>query len=263
MSSPRAFALSWSCALALVACDAPPTPQQPPPVDAARQDPDAAARAGAVAEEHYLKALELEAAGRYVEAKIEVDQALTHGAGRDAHILAAKLAVLRDDLPAASDLLAKYAGDTNDALVQYNLGLIAQRRNEYNKARNAYLAAAKADPTLSAARFNLAILTWDAGVHEEARHHARKFLEMAPADPRGADLRAKVQLDAGPAGATPTGPGTTPAVDPTPGARPVPANNASPAAKTDDTGLKDPFDRKDQSARDGNVLKDPFAKKAG
>ncbi|MBL9102573.1 MAG: hypothetical protein JNL82_16595 [Myxococcales bacterium] len=259
MSSPRALALSWSCALALFACDAPPTPQQTPPADAARQDPDAAAKAEAVAQEHYLKALELEAAGRYVEAKIEVDQALTNGAGRDAHILAAKLAVLRNDLPAASDLLARYAGDTNDALVQYNLGLIAQRRNEYNRARNAYLAAAKADPTLAAARFNLAILTWDAGVQEEARHHARKFLEMAPADPRGAELRAKVQLDAGPAGATPAGPatGAATAVDPAPGTRPA------PAAKTDDAGLKDPFNRKDQSARDVNGLKDPLAKKAG
>lgn len=250
MSLLRAIALSWSCALALAACDAPPAPQQPPPAAAPTPDPDATAKAEAVAQEHFQKALELEAAGRFVEAKIEVDQAITNGAGREAHILAAKLAVLRDDLAAASDLLAKYAGDTGDALVQYNVGLIAQRRNEYNRARNAYLAAAKADPTLSAARFNLAILTWDAGVREEAQHHARKFLEMAPADPRAAELRAKVQLDAGPA--APTG-GT--------------ASGAPPTATspTGADGLKDPFKqpRKDAPARDEGDLKDPFTKKAG
>lgn len=258
MSLLRAFALSCSCALLLVACEAPPAPQQPPPATTAPavQEPAAPNPSDAVAQEHYLKALELEAAGRYVEAKIEVDQALDAGAGRDARILAAKLAILRNDLDAADNLLSKLAGDTNDALVQYNVGLVAQRRNQYNRARSAYLAAAKADPALTAARFNLAILTWDAGVRDEAQHHARKFLEMAPGDPRAAELRAKVELDAGPAA-----PGVT--------INPGPANPTTPAS-TDPSGLKNPFDKKGdkktdkktdkKAATDDTGLKDPFAK---
>ncbi|MEZ4428030.1 MAG: tetratricopeptide repeat protein [Nannocystaceae bacterium] len=152
----------------------------------------------------YQRALELEAAGRLDEARSAVEQAIAAGAGRDATLLAAKLAILRDELDAAAELLAPLADDAQDALVQYNLGLIAQRRGQYNDARARYLAATRADPNHAPARFNLAILTWSAGATDEARHHARRFLELSPDDPQADALRRQVGLD--PSGAlAPTG----------------------------------------------------------
>ncbi len=184
----------------------------------------------AEADTHYRAALELEAAGRLVEARSEVELALAGGAGRDAQLLAAKLAILRDDLDVASKLLEPLAVDGTDALVLYNLGLIAQRRGVYNSARTRYLAALKADPTYAPARYNLALLTFDAGIKDEAQHHALKFIELSPGDPRSVELRARVGLDAAP---PPAGPPTTPTTPATP-----------PAGTTDAQGLKNPFEKR-------------------
>lgn len=216
----------------LLACDSQPSKPVAKQADPAAepqaqaQTADEAAKTKQAAEQHTLKALELEAAGRLVEARTEVELALAGGAGRDAQLLAAKLAILRDDLDVAARLLEPLAADGKDSLVLYNLGLIAQRRGTYNPARTHYLAALKADPTYAPARYNLALLTWEAGIKEEAKHHAQKFIELSPGDPRAADLRAKVELDVQPA---PAGPPTTPSPTPEPTARPV------------DLGLKDPF----------------------
>jgi tetratricopeptide (TPR) repeat protein len=194
---------------ATLACDGQgSTPKAAPPQTATVANPGpgtpAADAADAdAAEKHYQSALALEAAGRYVEARTEVDLAISGGAGKDAKLLAAKLAILRDDLDAARRLLEPLA-DSNDALVLYNLGLVAQRTGAYNEARTRYLAALKVDPNYAAIRFNLAVLTWDAGVKDEAQHHARKFLEMSPGDPNGAELRRKVELDGPPAADTQT-----------------------------------------------------------
>ncbi|MBA3550068.1 MAG: hypothetical protein H0T76_26615 [Nannocystis sp.] len=186
----------------------------------------------AEADTHYRAALELEAAGRLVEARSEVELALAGGAGRDAQLLAAKLAILRDDLDVATKLLEPLAVDGSDALVLYNLGLIAQRRGVYNSARTRYLAALKADPAYAPARYNLALLTFDAGIKDEAQHHALKFIEQSPGDPRNAELRTRVGLDAVmPAGPTITSPGTTP-----------PAT--TPAGKPDAPGLTNPSERR-------------------
>ncbi|HEY8379075.1 MAG TPA: tetratricopeptide repeat protein, partial [Nannocystis sp.] len=141
------------------------------------------------AERHYQLAFELEAAGRYDEAQAEIELALEGGAGRDAKLLAAKLAILRDDLDAASRLLEPLSKDASDAPVLYNLGLIAQKRGRYNSARSRYLAALRADPNYHAARFNLALLTWNAGVKEEAKHHAQKYIDAVPNDAYAAQLR--------------------------------------------------------------------------
>lgn len=172
----------------LLACGAAgPAPQ---PQDASAS----AAEAGHVAA--YRRALELEAAGRLVEAQAEVERALAAGGGRDAKLLAAKLAILREDLDVAAALVEPLAAaDPKDADAHYNLGLIAQRRGSFNRARAGYLAALRADPGYAAARYNLAVLTWDAGVREEAQHHARKFLELRPDDPRAAELRRRVELE--------------------------------------------------------------------
>jgi len=210
----------------LLACDSQPAKPSPEPDAAAvpAPTPEATKEAEAAeAERHYQAALALESAGRLVEARGEVELALAGGAGRDAQLLAAKLAILRDDLDVAARLLEPLAADGRDALVLYNLGLIAQRRGTYNVARSRYLAALKADASYAPARYNLALLTWDAGIKDEARHHAARFLELSPNDPRGAELRAKVELDLQPAPAAPAPP--------------------DPAAKPDD-GLKDPFGRR-------------------
>jgi len=189
----------------LLACDSQPAvtaepaePVAPPAATATLNPADLKTPALNTAEtdRHYRSALELETAGRLPEARAEVELALAGGAGRDARLLAAKLAILRNDLDGAAVLLAPLA-DRGDALVLYNLGLIAQRRGDYNPARNQYLAALKADPSYAPARYNLALLTWEAGIKDEARHHASKFLELSPGDPRGAGLRARVELGAG------------------------------------------------------------------
>lgn len=245
MPSPRTLALLFMFAApTLPACEPPPPKvvpaaplppkPQPAPTPAA---PDPAAQA------HYVKALELESAGRLPEAELEVGQALAAGAGRDARVLAAKLAILRNDLDAAAAHLAPHASDAADSLVQYNLGVIAQQRNQYNAARSAYLAALKADPTYAPARFNLAYLTMDAGVHEEAKHHARKFLELTPGDPRAPELRQKVQLDA-----PPPDPNTG-LRDPSADTAKKPGNDLKAPRTEPQTGgdLKDPFNARQPS----------------
>jgi tetratricopeptide (TPR) repeat protein len=237
MLSLRTLTVSTLCALGSLACDAAPATQQAPvPAEPATSKPAAPAVDEAVGQAHYVKALEFESAGRYVEARAEVEQAIAAGAGRDAKLLAAKLAILRSDLDTAANLLAPLAADGTDALVHYNIGLVAQQRNQYNKARSAYLAALKAEPSYAPARFNLAVLAWDAGVREEAQHHARKFLELSPNDPRAAELRTRVELD----GPPPADPATTPATT-----KPFESDKPGPRKQpASDGDLANPFERR-------------------
>lgn len=248
----RALALECALGFALVGCDSVPAQPQPQPEVAAptTATPPPAEPKPEGDDPHYLLALEYEAAGRFLEARNEVELAIAAGAGRDAKLLAAKLAILRDDLDAAQRLLEPLASDGKDALVLYNLGLIAQRRGEYNNARTRYIAALKADPNYAATRYNLAVLTWDAGAREEAKHHAAKFLELSPNDPRGAELRKQVGLEA-----TPSGPAGVTAE--------VPAATTD-AAKDPDAKLAPPrFSGRvnAQAPSEGADLKDPFAKR--
>ena len=197
---PLRFVVLPSLLALLLACDSQPSRPVANEADAVPPQPqvaavDAVMKAMQAADQHTLAALELEAAGRMVEARAEVELALAGGAGRDAQLLAAKLAILRDDLDTAARLLEPLAADGTDALVLYNLGLIAQRRGTYNLARSRYLAALKADPNYAPARYNIALLTFDAGIKDEAHHHATKFIELSPGDPRGPELAARVGLD--------------------------------------------------------------------
>ncbi|WP_420894956.1 tetratricopeptide repeat protein [Sorangium cellulosum] len=82
----------------------------------------------------------------------------------------------------------------------YNLALIDDKRGDYNGAREGYLAALKADPRNADARYNLALLTFRAGIVEESRHHARKFLEAFPEDPRSGQLARTTGMPLGAAG---------------------------------------------------------------
>ena len=74
---------------------------------------------------------------------------------------------------------------------------MADRKNDFNKAREGYLAALRADPRMGDARYNLALLTLRHGAVDEARHHAGKLAEIAPADPRNAGL-ARILAGAAP-----------------------------------------------------------------
>ncbi len=135
----------------------------------------------------YALAVALERQGRYPEAAEEAKKAVDLGAGRDAQLLAGGLLILQGDAAQAEAMLQPLArGDDADA--RYNLALIADKRGDYNKAREGYLAALKADPRHANARYNLAVLTFRRGIVEESRHHVKKLAEAWPKDPRLPDL---------------------------------------------------------------------------
>jgi tetratricopeptide (TPR) repeat protein len=143
----------------------------------------------------YARAVTLERAQRYAEARVEVARAIADGAGRDAELFAAALAIVGGDLDdAAHRLEPLVAADAADADAQYDLALVDDGRNDYNRARQRYLTVLRLDPLHARARYNLAALTWRAGAADEARHHARKFLDAFPTDSRSAELAALVGI---------------------------------------------------------------------
>lgn len=138
---------------------------------------------------HYALALALDRQAKRAEALEEGRRAVDGGAGRDAALLLGAMAIHAGDLELAARALAPViAADANDAEAQYDLALVADKKNEFNNARQGYLAALRSDPDMADARYNLALLTLRYGAVDEARHHAKKFGESAPADPRNADL---------------------------------------------------------------------------
>lgn len=141
----------------------------------------------------YALAIALQGQGRGQEALFAAKKAVELGAGRDAELLVAALLIVTGELDAASIMLtALVAASPNDAEARYNLALIADKKNDYNRARQGYLAALQADPTLANARYNLALLTLRRGVIDEARHHARKFADIAPGDPRVSEIMRRL-----------------------------------------------------------------------
>jgi tetratricopeptide (TPR) repeat protein len=142
---------------------------------------------------HYALALAYDRQGKRAEAMAEARRAVDGGAGRDAAVLLAMLAINTDDLDTAEKVLTPVVkANPADAEAQYDLGLVAHRKNLYNPAREHYLAALRANPAMIEARFNLALLTLSRGVTEEAKHHAKKLAEIAPNDPRNADLARRI-----------------------------------------------------------------------
>ncbi len=149
---------------------------------------------------HLETALQLEREGRLDEARRVAQQAIDAGMGRDALLLAAKLALLEKDADAAVrplETILRESPDDADAL--YNLGLAWQQHSapNYNKARNNYLAALRAEPRYAAARYNLVILCLEHGVMAEAQHHFDKFVEEWPKDPRLPALRTRMEATRG------------------------------------------------------------------
>lgn len=135
------------------------------------------------------RAILLERAGKPAEALEAAKRAIEAGAGRDAKLLLAALLIGSGDLDGAQAQLEQLASDApDDPEVAYDLGLIADKKNRYNEAREAYLKALKLRPTFADARYNLVVLTNRYGFADEAKSHARRFRESFPKDPRGAEL---------------------------------------------------------------------------
>ena len=143
----------------------------------------------------YVRAIALERAQRYVEARAQAERAIAEGAGHDAELLAAALAIVAGEFDAAERRLAPLiAADASDVDALYDRALIADRRNDYNRARQGYLAVLQLDARHPSARYNLSALTFRAGATDEARHHAQEFLARFPDDPRRSQLASLVGL---------------------------------------------------------------------
>lgn len=111
------------------------------------------------------------------------------GAGPVAELLAIQLAIQQNDLPGAqAELDAYLKKHPDEPRAVYNAALVADRRDDFNKAREGYLKALKLRPQLADARYNLVMLTWRKGATAEARHHAQTFADSYPEDPRRLDL---------------------------------------------------------------------------
>ncbi len=140
---------------------------------------------------HYASAIELESQGRLVEGLEAVERSLALVPTRDAYMLGARMAYnSKENERASAWTEAVLTRDPVDAGALYNRGLLAQRADQYNDARTAYVTALRHDPTLADARYNLALLVWRHGAKDEARHHLARFVERFPGDPRGAELRS-------------------------------------------------------------------------
>jgi tetratricopeptide (TPR) repeat protein len=108
---------------------------------------------------------------------------------RDAKLLLASLLIGRSAPADARPILAELvAADPHDADALYDQALTDDLGGNYNGAREGYLRALRENPELRAARYNLAVLTLRQGIVQEARHHAQKFAESWPDDPRGGEL---------------------------------------------------------------------------
>jgi tetratricopeptide (TPR) repeat protein len=142
---------------------------------------------------HYVISDALSRQGKNDEALAEAQQAVDLGGGHDAELQLASVAIAANQLDKAKPLLQKLvAADPNDAIATYDLALVCDKRDDFNAARNGYLAALHIDPQLADARYNVALLTYRRGVYAEAEHHAQRFVEAFPGDPRGRQLLVTV-----------------------------------------------------------------------
>ncbi|MDI1482517.1 tetratricopeptide repeat protein [Polyangium sp. y55x31] len=145
----------------------------------------------------YALALALDQQGLPSEAVASARRAHDRGVGRDAAVLLGALLIRENDLEGAEKVLAPIPKEApNDAEALFDLGIIADKKNDYNRARERYLAALRADPNLTAARRNLALLTMRFGILEEAKHHARKLVDATPGDTRSVELLRAIELAA-------------------------------------------------------------------
>lgn len=137
--------------------------------------------------------LALHATGNAAGALEAAKRAIALGEARDGRVLAGALSILAGDLDGAKGFLepAK-AASPNDADVLYNLALVADKKGDFNGARQGYLAALKAKPSLADARYNLMLLTERFKIAAESKHHAQKFVQDFPKDPRAPGVAARL-----------------------------------------------------------------------
>jgi tetratricopeptide (TPR) repeat protein len=137
----------------------------------------------------YVDALVHQQRGDVGGAETLARKASEKGAGRDANLLLASLLMSHDESDEARTILQTILREhPKDADATYDLALLADRVNDYNGAREGYLRALDLDPHKSDARYNLALLTLRQGVLAESQHHAQRFVESYPDDPRGEQL---------------------------------------------------------------------------
>ncbi len=123
-------------------------------------------------------------------ARADAKRAVDLGRGTPARLLYGLLLFNAGDLDLASaEFQAILAAEPDNVQATYDAALVAQKKNQYRDAREGYLRALKLDPTLSDARYNLAVLTYAQGATMEAQHHVDEFAAAYPSDPRIAALR--------------------------------------------------------------------------
>jgi len=145
---------------------------------------------------YFAQALALGGSGQHTAALAAAQRAVDIAGGRDARLLAAAIAIGSGELDVAAEYVeAILRSDRTDEDAVYNRALIADRRGDYNRAREGYLATLKLSPAYAAARYNVAVLTWHRGVRDEARHHVQLFLRHYPGDPGIAALLEMVSAE--------------------------------------------------------------------
>jgi tetratricopeptide (TPR) repeat protein len=204
MPAPRPILIALASTLGVVLATACSDASKPSQVEAAKASqpepaPEPAEPDPPEAVAALERSLELEAQGQLDAAAEAARAAIAAGGRRSAKLQAAKLAILTERYDEAEPLLGELIeADPQDADAHYNLGVVAHRRNAYNKARSSYLAALRANADFADARYNLAILTWERKVVDEARHHVERFAETWPDDPRTLQLMAMINPTATP-----------------------------------------------------------------
>ncbi len=133
----------------------------------------------------FAKGRALQLAGNSTLARHFVEQSIAHGRGVQPRLLLGLLLYQANELDAAEvEFRAVIASEPENAPANYDLALVAHRKNRYRDAREGYLRALKLDPTYLDARYNLVLLTHDAGADQEASHHLDELRKAAPNDAR-------------------------------------------------------------------------------
>ena len=101
--------------------------------------------------------------------------------GSDATLQEALRAHASGDLEAAEELYREVLAESpDDKYAHYNLGVIAQERDEVDEAVAEYDAALETDPDFVPALFNLAIVRTAQGEDREATQLYKRLLEIEP-----------------------------------------------------------------------------------
>lgn len=91
---------------------------------------------------------------------------------------------------AAQAFRAAIAQERDNVQALYNLALVEQRKGDYLRAREGYLAVLRVEPDHTDARFNLGILAHSIGARAEAAHHLAKLRATAKDPAKVARLEA-------------------------------------------------------------------------